>query len=294
MNTESKETKNLEKPTLPWLKYGTEILTIFSALAILTGRIYTVSYWNTFGISPDLSDIPFVNYAIVSPNTAVACMFLAVAAVMMLIFFKKQPYDLIGQNSPTFCYIIGWLAFWVGAFTAGIITQCDLSSWPNGTVGLVLGLAYFFAFGGQIVLTQAMLKNQKDLSKTDKVFLGWLRKIPIILIQVIIVLSLVSAALWGIFATAEQFGTNEAKMTYNIRPIVTIQLDSPVGFVGFDVATNPDSTTLNGVRIIKEAGELIYIAGLTNTTPQKLYIRVVPTSRVKAIQYEMVAPPIGK
>jgi hypothetical protein len=39
------------------------------------------------------------------------------------------------------------------------------------------------------------------------------------------VLLLIGGSLWGIFATAKQFGANEAKMTYNTRPVVTLQLN---------------------------------------------------------------------
>ncbi len=286
--------KGTEKSTLLWLRYGAEILTIFFALAVITGRIYTLSYWDVFGLSPEFSDTAFINYAIVSPNTAVASVFLAASTIAMLVFFRRQPYDLVGDNNPTVLYIVGWLAFWVGALTVGRITKVDLSSWPEGTVGLVFGLAYFFAFGGQVVWVQAMLKRQKDLSKLDKVLFGWLKKLPIILVQIIIVLVLISGALWGIFATAKQFGANEAKFMYNTRPIVTLQLDSPIGFDGFPVVSSPNGATLSGVRIIREAGEFLYIAGLIKATPQQLYVRAVPISRVRAIQYELAVEPIGK
>lgn len=294
MNTEFIDSKSTEKSTLSWLRYGAEILTIFFALAVVTGRIYTLSYWNVFGLSRELTDTAFINYAIVSPNSAVASVFLAAGAVAMLTFFKRQPYDLIGDKNPTVSYMLGWSAFWVGAFVMGGITKFDLSSWPDGTVGLVFGLAYFFAIGGQTVWLQAMLKRQTELSNLDKALFGWLKKIPIILIQITMVLLLISGSLWGIFATAKQFGANEAKFMYNERPVVTLQLDSPIGFEGFAVTTNLNGATLSGVRIITETGEFLYIAGLTKTASQQLYVRAVPISRVQAIQYELAVSPIGK
>jgi hypothetical protein len=294
MSTVQTDSKGTDKNTLSWLRYGAEILTIFFALAVITGRIYTLNYWNVFGIFRELTDTSFINYAIVSPNTAVASMFLAAGTVAMLAFFRGQPYDLIGDKNPTVSYMLGWIAFWAGVFVMGLVTKVDLSSWPDGTIGLIFGLSYFFVIGGQTVWMQAMLKRQTELSNLDKALFGWLKKIPIMVIQVTMVVLLISGSLGAIFDTAKQFGANEAKMTYNTRPIVTLQLDSPTGLEPFHVTTNPNGATLTGVRIITETGDFLYIAGITQTTPQQLYVRAVPISRVKAIQYEMAVPPIGK
>jgi hypothetical protein len=282
-----------DKSRVSWLLYGGEILTIFFALAVLTGRIYTLSYWNVFGLPPELSDTAFIDYAIVSPNTTLASMFMAVGTVAMIACFRRQPYDFVGNSSPKAIGIIGWLAFCVGVFTIGIITKVDSSKWTIGTVGIAFGLGYFLAIGGEVAWAQAALKQQKELSKLEKILFGWLKKVSIILVQIIIMIGLVSASLWAIVDTAQKFGANEAKMMISTGPDVTIQLDSPKGFE--DLAfSNTAGAVLLKVRIITEAGGFLYVSPGVTITPPQIYIRAIPVSRVQSIQYSVGATPLGE
>lgn len=84
-----------------WLAYGAEILTIFFALAILTGRVYSQSYWNVFGLSPELLDTELINYAIMSPNTALASVLMAIGTVILVTFFRRHHPDIIGKGNLT-------------------------------------------------------------------------------------------------------------------------------------------------------------------------------------------------
>jgi len=277
-----------------WLGYGAEILAIFFALAVMTGRIYTLSYWNVFGLPPELNDTAFINYAIMSPNTAVASMFMAAGTVAMIVLFRRQPYDFVGDGSPMAAYLIGWSAFWVGAIAIGMIPKVNSSAWTTGTVGIAFGLAYFFAIGGQVVWVQAVLKRQKELSKWDKILFGWLKKVPIILVQIFFMVGLVSLSLWGIFDTAQKFGANEAKMMYITRPQVTLQLDSPKGFEDLPLVANSSGAASFKVYIITEAGGFLYVSPGVTKTPLQIHVRAVPVSRVQAIQYAVSATPIGE
>ena len=46
---------------MSWLGYGAEILTVFFALIVLTGRVYAQSYWNVFGLAAQQIDNNFLN-----------------------------------------------------------------------------------------------------------------------------------------------------------------------------------------------------------------------------------------
>jgi hypothetical protein len=285
--------KDTGKSRASWLWYGAEILTIFFALAVLTGRVYSQSYWNVFGLSPELIGTNFVNYAIVSPNAALASVLMAVGTVALVLFFRRQPPDIIGNYSPSVVSVIGWSAFWIGVFAIGIILKVDSSKLANGIAGMVFGFGYLVTIGGLIVWAQALSKENKEPSKLDKFLLGWAKKVPFILIQIFFVVGIVSASLWGILDTAQKFGANEAKFMYNTRPIVTIQLDSSKGFEDIALVLNPNSVVISNYMIITEAGGFLYIARLTENQ-SRLNVRAVPVSRVQAIQYNVVATPIGE
>lgn len=128
----------------------------------------------------------------------------------------------------------------------------------------------------------------------DKFLSGWLRKLPKMFVQAFFAVGLVLVSLWGICATAKQIGANEAKFMYNMKPMVSLQLDSPKGFEDLASTTNPSGTTLLRVKIITEDGGFLYISPGIAKTSQKILIRAVPISRVQAIQYELDIAPIGK
>jgi hypothetical protein len=294
MNTALMDSKDASKPRTSWLWYGGEILTIFFALAVLTGRVYAQSYWNVFGLSTELIDTSFVNYAIMSPNAALASMLMAAGTVVLLaVFFRRQPPDIIGNYSPRVVYVIGWLAFIAGLY-ATLILRVDSSTWTLGTAGMVFGLGYLISIGGLIAWVQAALKQEKkEPSKLDNFLFGWVKKVPFILVYIFFVVAFILVSLWGILDTAQKFGANEAKFMYNTSPIVTLQLDSSKGFEDIALVSSPNSAVISNYRIITEAGGLLYIARLAENPPQ-LNVRAVPVSRVQAIQYDVVSTPIGE
>lgn len=279
------DTSNISTSKPNWLGYGAQFLTIFFALTVLTGRIYTLSYWSI--------ETPFINYAIVSPNTTVASVFIAVGTVVMVLYFRRKPYDFVGDFSPTAAYIIGWSAFWVGLFAMGRITKVDSSAWTTGGVGIAFGLAFLCSIGGQILWMQAGLKQQKELSKLDKILFGWLRRVPIVSVQIFFMVVLVSSSLWFISDTAQKFGANEAKFMYNMKPFSTLYLDSPMGFEDMVLTVNPAGGATIQAKIVAQSNGLLYISPGIRKTSQKLQVRAVPTSRIKAIQYEVGVTPIG-
>ncbi|HUT96804.1 MAG TPA: hypothetical protein VMW60_01650 [Dehalococcoidales bacterium] len=291
------EMQEAGKPRASWLWYGGEILTLFLALTVLTGRVYSQSYWNVFGLSPELIGTNFVNYAIVSPNAALASLLMALGTVALVaILVRRQPTNIIGTSSPTAVYYIGCSTCFIGLIVIGIIMQVDSSKWTNGTAGMVFGLGYLVFVGGLIAYMEALSKKWegKGPSKLDKFLLGWVKKVPFILVQIFFIVGIISASLWGILDTAQKFGANEAKFMYNTRPWVTIQLDSPTGFEDLTVSLSSDGATLVRVKMITEASGFLYVTPGFTQAQEKLHIRAVPVSRVQAIQYEVIATPIGE
>ena len=287
--------KDAGKSRASWLWYGAEILTIFFALAVLTGRIYAQSYWGVFGLSPELIDTNFVNYAIMSPNAALASVLMAISTVVIIALLRRQPPDFIGDSNPKVVYFIGFSAWWAGLLAIAIIPQVDLSTWTSGTAGLAFGLGFLSCFGGMLIWMQAGLKlEKKERPKWEITFFRWLRSVPFVLVQIFIIVGFAAGSIWAIVDTAQQFGTNEAKFMYNTRPMVTLQLDSPKGFEDIALVSNSDSAVIPNIRIITEAGGFLYISPGFTQSRDRLNVRAVPISRVQAIQYEVVATPIGK
>jgi len=296
LSEELTEQKGAGKSRALWLEYGAEILTIFLALAILTGRVYAQSYWNVFGLSAEYIDTAFINYAIMSPNTAVASMLIAIGTVVVIIaLFRRQPTDFVGSNNPRVVYIIGWLAFWVGLFAIGIIPKVNLSTWTSGTAGLAFGLGFLSFIGGNLIWIQASLKLEKNKQpKWEVAIFKWLRNIPFVLFQIFIVVGFVAGSLWAITDTAQKFGANEAKMMFDSKPKVILQLDSPKGFEDLAMVPNPSGAASFEVKIITEAGGFLYISPRVTKTPHQLYVRAVPILRVQAIQYVVDVTPLGE
>lgn len=289
------EQKDTGESRRVWLGYGAEFLTIFFALAILTGRVYAQSYWNVFGLSSELIGITFVDYAIMSPNAVLASVLMAACTVVMIVFLMRQPYDLVGDCSPRVLYVIGWSAFWAGLFTIFMIPKVNSSTWIAGTAGIAFGLGYLIAIIGQVIWVQAALKLQKkEQSKLDKILAGWINKLPFTLTRIFFAIVIVSAGLWGILDTAQKFGANEAKFMYNTRPWATLQLDSLIGLEDLASVSTPNDAVISNVKIITEAGGLLYISRLTQPPSQLLHVRAIPVSRIQAIRYEVAATPIGE
>lgn len=135
------------KPRASWLWYGAEILTIFFALAVLTGRVYAQSYWGVFGLPPEVISTNFVDYAIMSPNAALACVIIAISTVVVIALIRQKPPYFKSDSNPWVIYFAGGAAFLGGVFIICIIPRVDLSAWIPGTAGLALGLGYLSCWG---------------------------------------------------------------------------------------------------------------------------------------------------
>jgi len=291
VSTEPSGLKDIGKSRWLWLGYGAEFLTVFFAIAVLAGRVYAQSYWKVFGLSPELVDTTFINYAIMSPNTAVASILMA-ASTVVLIAFLQLP-DLVDDN-PKFAYYIGFPTMLIGLFFVGVILNIDTSSWTSGTAGLVFGLGYLGFIGGLLIWTQAGVKLESgERSKWEIAVFRWLSNIPRILALIFLIVLFTATSIWAIVDTAQKFGSNEAKFMYDARPIVILQLDSPKGFEDLALFSDPSGAALMKVRIITEAGGFLYISPGVERITGQLNIRAVPVSRVQAIQYGVDITPIG-
>ncbi len=290
------EQKNPGESRRVWLGYGAELLTLFFALAVLTGRVYAQSYWNVFGLSSELIGTTFIDYAIMSPNAVMASVLMAVGTVAMIVLLMRQPYDFVGDHSPRVLYVIGWSAFWAGLITFSMIPKVNLSTWTTGTAGIAFGIGYLISIMGLVIWVQAALKLQKkrEQSKLDKILVGWINKLPFTLIRIFFAIAITSTGFWGILDTAQKFGANEAKFMYNTRPVATLQLDSSIGLEGLAPVSTPNGAVISNVKIITEAGGFLYISRLSQPPSQLLHVRAIPISRIQAIQYEVAATPIGE
>ncbi len=291
--TSSKETHNFRAS---WLGYGAQILTLFFALAILTGRVYAQSYWNVFGLSPELINTTFIDYAVMSPNAALASILIAIGTIVVVAFMRQRTPDIIGSHSPKDISIIGTVAILIGV-SAFLVLKLDSSTWPSGAAGLLLGLGFLLYIGGLITFMQALgvsiKKERKEPSKLVKFLFGWTKKLPFIIIHILFIALILSTGLWGILDTAQRFGANEAKFMYLNRPTTTIELDSSKGFEDIVLVADPGSAVISNFTIIAETNGFLYITRLT-VKPLQFNVRAVPVSRVQAIQYNVATTPIGE
>lgn len=286
--------KDAGKSRTPWLGYGAELLTVFFAIAVLAGRVYAQSYWNVFGLSPELIDTTFINYAIMSPNTAVASVLMAMSTVVIIELLRRQLPDLVGDN-PKVTYYIGFFVWWAGLSVVAIIMRVNTSAWTSGTAGLAFGLGYLSFIGGCLIWMQAGLKlENKDRPKWEIAIIQWLKNIPFALVQIFIIIGFAATSIWAVADTAQKFGANEAKMMHDMRPVATLQLDSPKGFEDLPLFSSPSGAVLLKARIIAEAGDFFYISINVTPTPPQLHVRAVPVSRVQAIQYAVGVSPLGR
>ena len=202
---------NTNKEKISWLGYEAEVLTVFFALIVLSGRVYAQSYWNVFGLSAQFVDNNFINYAIMSPNVAIASVLMALGTIFMVLIFRKQPIDFISGNNPKVASNVGFILFWVGLFFVGFITLIDASRWTLDTPSLVYGLAYLSFLGGFYTWMMAAIQiDDKTSLRIAKTF-RWLRNIPFIFIQVLFMILFAGSSLWGVMDMAQKFGANEAK-----------------------------------------------------------------------------------
>lgn len=288
------EQKGTRESRRLWLGYGAEFLTIFFALAVLAGRVYAQSYWNVFGLSLEVIDTSFINYAIMSPNTAIASVLIAKSTVIIIALLRQQLPDFVGDSNPRVVYFIGLLVFMAGLSAIAIIPRVNLSTWTSGTAGLTFGLGFLGFIGGTLIWMQAGLKlERKERPKWEIAFFQWLRSMPFVLVQIIIMVGFAAVSIVAIMDTAQKFGANEAKFMHDMRPIVTLQLDSPNGFEDLPLVTTPSGAVLLKARIITEAGEFLYVSARVTRTPPQLHVRAIPVSRVQAIQYAVDVTPLG-
>ena len=289
MNSESRGESRLS-----WLGYGAEILTVFFALAVLAGRVYAQSYWNVFGLSTELIDTTFINYAIMSPNTTVASVLMAITTIMTITLLRRQLPDLVGDN-PKVVYFIGFFTMWVGLFSIALVLNVNTSTWTSGTAGLIFGLGFLGFNGGTLVWMQAGRKLETwERPKWEIAVFRWSKNIPFVLVQISVIVGFAAASILTIVDTAQKFGGNEAKMMFDTRPLVTLQLDSPIGFEDLALVSNSSGAALLKVKIITEAGGFLYVSPGVTRTPPELHVRAVPVSRVQAIQYVVGVTPLGK
>lgn len=275
---------------LSWLSHGAEFLTIFFALALLAGWVYAKSYWNSFGLSPELVGTSVINYAIISPNTAIASALMAAGTVAMLALLRRQFPDLLYDHHLKAASWIGGFALLAGITVASVIPQVNTSSWPAGTAGLAFGIGYLFVIGGFLVIGEAGNKLDRMQSKPPSRFIIWLKKylpVKFAVIEIIFMVCIAAASLWGILETAREFGVNEAAMFYDTRTIVTIRLDSQEGFEDLVYASSSNGSALVQAKIITETGGFLYVSPGVTKEPPQLYVRAIPVSRVQEMQYKV-------
>lgn len=136
--------------------------------------------------------------------------------------------------------------------------------------------------------------REKEQFKWEIAFFRKFRSTTLALGQIFIVVGFVSIAassIWSIVYTAKEFGANEAKFMCNTRPWATVQLDSQKGFEDLTLASSSGSVTLKPLKIIVETSGFLYVTPDSIQSQDKLSVRVVPISRVQAIQYDVVIPP---
>jgi len=163
------EQKETRKSRGSWIGYGAEFLSIFFALTLLTGRVSIQSYWNEYGLSLDLVNTSFVNYAIASPNTTIASVMLAAITVVLIRILQQGPPSILGDFNPNVAIFLGCFALLFGLFAiSSLIWLVDLVSWPSGTAGLAFGTGYLFSLGGLIVTIEACFKLERKPKPENK------------------------------------------------------------------------------------------------------------------------------
>jgi len=284
-----------ENGKINWFGYAAEFLTLLFAIAVLAGRIYAQSYWKVFGLSPDLVDVSLINYAIVSPNIAIASVMMAISSVAVIAIFRRQIPDFVGDGNPRVVYSIGWVVFWLGVFTIGIVLKINTSSWVPGTAGLVMGLGYLGFMGGSMIWMQAgaRFENQQKW-KWELEIIRFLKKIPFVIFQLLLIVGFAGTSIWAITDTAQKFGSNEAKEMYITSPVVSLQLDSIRGFEDTGLIPNSAGAILIDVKLLAKTDDFLYVSNGGSVHPLQIYVRAIPTSRVQAIRYSVPATPIGK
>jgi hypothetical protein len=279
-----------------WLGYGTEFITIFAALLVLAGRVYVQSYWNVFGLTPEITNNSLLDYAIVSPNVAILSVFITASTVLIISIFRNKIPDIIGDKNPKISFYIGIIIVWVGLSIISLITKLPLSKMTPGLAGLLFGLGYLGFIFGPWLWFQAGIKLENNAAPTWKwqiVFTNWVQNIPRIILLGAIIIVFSTTSLWALVDTAEKFGANEAKFAYDNRPIVGIQLDSPKGFEGLPSLITNNRTTILGAKIITENSDFLFVDAIYSANRTSLHVMAVPISRIQSIHYTMDVTPLG-
>ncbi|MBN1692913.1 MAG: hypothetical protein JW845_05095 [Dehalococcoidales bacterium] len=290
------EFKKTSKTEPAWLAYGAVILTIFFAFIILAGRIYTQSYWGVFGLTPEILNINFINYAVISPNVAIVSVIIAVSCILLIIFFKQRFPDFMYEVSNIKALgIVGIIAVSLGIFGVTLIPTLDLSSWTPGLAGLAYGISFLLFVWGWLFWFQAgMMQKGTTPSPWMIRCFSWIKNVPRVIILGFFIVGFSAITIWAMAVTAQQFGSNEAKFMYNTRPVAELQIDSPNGFEDLPLLIKPNGDAVFMAKILTESSEFLYVSTGFNDDKTSLFVKAVPLSRVQAIQYSVNVTRIGK
>ena len=266
--------QNTNRPLRTWLGYGAEFITILFALLVLSGRVYAQSYWNVFGLSPELVGSNFLNYAIVSPNVALASILMAAGTISFVaIYFRRNTIDIVGNSNLRITFIVGWVVFLLGVYGT-VVLRINSSSWTAGVAGIVFGMAYLFSIGGLMTWLQAMLKlENKEPSKLERSLLGWTKKVPFIIIQIFFIVGILTVSLWGILDTSQKFGANEAKFALVTKPEVILTLDSTKGFEDITTISKTGNVNITNASIVLQTQGFTYFCYGFTKDPLQLLVR---------------------
>lgn len=298
-NISKKDDRDLNNKGLSaysWLGYGAQIIALFLALEILAGRVYEYSYWAFFGLSTELIDTNFINYAVMSPNVAVASVIIAIVSILIITSLRRRIPDFIGENNPQNVFYFGIGLICLGFVVISIVLVCNTSVWASGIAGLLYGFGYFGIFAGLfVVLEVESRKDDKNLYKQQKpesIISRIQRIIPRALILVFCVVCMVFASFASILLAAHNFGTNEARFTHERRPISIVYLDSAYGFENMPIISTPNGELFMETKIIIETGGFLYVSTNIKADSEKLSILAIPLSRIRSINYEVEIPSI--
>jgi len=163
MLTDKPQEKDTHKKSKwSWIGNGAEFLSIFIALALLTGRVSVQSYWNQYGLSLDIANTNIVNYAVASPNTTLASIIISLSIVAFIWFIQQK--DLHLTNSPNISQTIclGFTLFFIGVSVVMIFTFYNFPTLVYGLAGIFLGSGFITFITGIIVIGEATQQKWKE------------------------------------------------------------------------------------------------------------------------------------
>lgn len=278
-----------------WIGYLASSITVLFALIVLTGRIYAESYWHVFGLSPALAGMSVIDYAVMSPDTAIASALLALCAVLLFLSFRGEPRFVTTDN---------WrivLGIGIGISAVGIVGSLSITNVVHrpmlfpGFRGFLLGAGQIlWVAGTDLYMSCVSVLPEKTLYVLDKLYSVSGRS-----------LELVSLLHWGLSAItvaflllltlsmASSFGHDDAVFMYKTAHPAMIQVDSTKGLGTVVTPENTDNTTFVEAKVITEAGGFLYVT--TNLTMpsdrhQQLIIRAIPVSSIQSMSYGVSHP----